>query len=105
MEQLRMAGLSPEEERVGALIIGNLNRDGYLVVDPDVQPPVPVFDPEAAAVDPNKPEEDPAVTPEALAALGPGQGEPKPKGEYDSPTLLALEAGVSAALAEKVLWE
>src|SRR5437660_7880851 len=42
MEQLRMAGLSPEEERVGALIIGNLNRDGYLVVDPDLQPTVPL---------------------------------------------------------------
>src|SRR5882724_10100544 len=76
MEQLRMAGLSPEEERVGALIIGNLNRDVYLVVDPDVQPPVPVFEAEAAAVDPNKPVEVPAVAPEAR---------------------------VSAAMAEKVL--
>src|ERR671929_717384 len=38
--QLRMAGFSPEEERIGALIIGNLNRDGYLVIDPDMQPSV-----------------------------------------------------------------
>jgi RNA polymerase sigma-54 factor len=35
LEQLRMAGLTPEEERVGALIIGNLDRDGYLVLGPD----------------------------------------------------------------------
>src|SRR5213082_1880276 len=74
MEQLRMADLSSEEERVGALIIGNLNRDGYLVVDPDVQPAIPVFEP--APVDPDKPVEVPAV---------------------------ALEAAVSAATAEKVL--
>src|SRR2546426_1427246 len=33
LEQLRMARLSPEEERIGALIIGNLDRDGYLVID------------------------------------------------------------------------
>ncbi len=35
LEQLRMAGLTPEEERVGALLIGNLDRDGYLVLGPD----------------------------------------------------------------------
>jgi RNA polymerase sigma-54 factor len=35
LEQLRMAGLTPEEERVGALIIGNLDRDGYLVLGPE----------------------------------------------------------------------
>jgi len=29
VEQLRMARLSHEEERIGALIIGNLDRDGY----------------------------------------------------------------------------
>ena len=34
-EQLRMAGLGEDEERIGALIIGNLDRDGYLVLDPD----------------------------------------------------------------------
>src|SRR5206468_3355833 len=68
MEQLRMAGLSPEEERIGAMIIGNLNRDGYLVVDPDLQPTVPMFD-ASAAVDPDKPVEVPAVAPEALEAL------------------------------------
>ena len=33
--QLRMAGFTEEEERLGALIIGNLDRDGYLVIDPD----------------------------------------------------------------------
>src|SRR5437867_13207876 len=33
MEQLRMVGLSPEEERIGGLVIGNLNRDGHLVGD------------------------------------------------------------------------
>src|SRR3954468_19057034 len=42
MEQLRMAGLSPEEEQIGGLIIGNLNRDGYLVVDPELQPTMPL---------------------------------------------------------------
>ena len=35
LEQLRMAGLTELEERIGALIIGNLDRDGYLVLDPD----------------------------------------------------------------------
>ncbi|GAC1603371.1 MAG: hypothetical protein NVS4B10_15910 [Myxococcales bacterium] len=35
MEQLRMAGFTEEEERLGAMIIGNLDRDGYLVLDPD----------------------------------------------------------------------
>src|SRR5437867_415980 len=101
MEQLRMADLSPEEERVGALIIGNLNRDGYLVVDPDVQPTIPVF--EAAPVDPDKPVEVPAVAPEALEALRREQEARKPKSECDPLILLALEAGVSAAMAEKVL--
>src|SRR5438105_988665 len=101
MEQLRMADLSPEEERVGALIIGNLNRDGYLVVDPDVQPTIPVFEP--APVDPDKPVEVPAVAPEALEALRREQEARKPKSECDPLILLALEAGVSAAMAEKVL--
>jgi RNA polymerase sigma-54 factor len=35
IEQLRMARLTPDEEQVGALIIGNLNRDGYLEIDRD----------------------------------------------------------------------
>src|SRR5437588_4046431 len=69
MEQLRMAGLSPEEERMGGMIIGNLNRDGYLVVDPDLQPTVPAFEPDPAPADPDKPPEVPAVAPEALEAL------------------------------------
>src|SRR5256885_3327541 len=101
MEQLRMADLSSEEERVGALIIGNLNRDGYLLVDPDVQPAIPVFEP--APVDPDKPVEVPAVAPEALEALRREQEARKPKSECDPLILLALEAGVSAAMAEKVL--
>src|SRR5256885_8497741 len=42
MEQLRMGGFSDEERRIGALIIGNLNRDGYLVIDPDLQPTIPL---------------------------------------------------------------
>jgi len=101
MEQLRMADLSHEEERVGALIIGNLNRDGYLVVDPDVQSTVPAI--ELAPVDPSKPVEVPAVAPEALEALRREQEARKPKSEGDPLILLALEAGVSAATAEKVL--
>src|SRR2546428_467226 len=97
------AGLSAEEGRVGALIIGNLSRDGYRVVDPDVQPPVPVFEAEGAAVDPNKPVEVPAVAPEALEALRREQEPRKPKSECDPLILLALEAGVSAAMAGKGL--
>ena len=42
MEQLRMAGLTPEEDQVGGLIIGNLNRDGYLVMDPDLMTTMPL---------------------------------------------------------------
>jgi RNA polymerase sigma-54 factor len=103
MEQLRMAGLSPEEERIGGLIIGNLNRDGYLVVDPDSQPAMPAFEPEPAPSDPDKPPEVPAVAPEALEALRREQEARKPKSECDPLLLLALEAGVSAATAEKVL--
>ena len=103
MEQLRMVGLSPEEERIGGLIIGNLNRDGYLVVDPDLQPTVPAFEPDPAPADPDKPPEVPAVAPEALEALRREQESRKPKSECDPLLLLALEAGVSAATAEKVL--
>src|SRR5919206_1497606 len=51
MEQLRMAGLSPEEERIGVLIIGNLNRDGYLVMDPDAEPTVPALREDVTAPD------------------------------------------------------
>src|SRR3954466_13441304 len=101
--QLRMAGLSHEEERVGAMIIGNLNRDGYLVVDPDLQPPTPAFDAEASPADPDKPVEVPAVAPEALEALRREQEARKPKSLCDPIIPLALEAGVSALTAEKVL--
>ncbi len=101
--QLRMAGLSDEEERIGALIIGNLNRDGYLVVDPDLQPTMPLWEPDPTPADPDKPVEVPAVAPEALEALRREQEARKPKSECDPLIPLALEAGVSAATAEKVL--
>jgi RNA polymerase sigma-54 factor len=102
MAQLRMAGLTQAEERVGALIIGNLNRDGYLVVDPDLQPSIPAFEP-AAPDDPDKPVEIPAVAPEALEALRREQEARKPKSLCDPLIPLALEAGVPAVTAEKVL--
>jgi RNA polymerase sigma-54 factor len=101
MEQLRMAGLLPEEERIGALIIGNLNRDGYLVVDPDLATAAPA--PPAADPASEKPSEVPAVAPEALEALRREQEARKPKSECDPLILLALEAGVPASVAEKVL--
>ncbi|HEY6910288.1 MAG TPA: hypothetical protein VI356_13010, partial [Myxococcales bacterium] len=100
--QLRMAGLTEAEERVGALIIGNLNRDGYLVVDPEQQPSIPAFEPQAPD-DPDKPVEIPAVAPEALEALRREQEARKPKSLCDPLIPLALEAGVPAAVAEKVL--
>jgi len=114
--QLRMAGLSSEEERIGALIIGNLNRDGYLVVDPDLTPSVPALLEEMGPPSeggssmgtplhgaPAKPVEVPAVAPEALEALRREQAARAPKSECDPLILLALEAGVGAAVAEKVL--
>src|SRR5438477_6126907 len=66
MEQLRMAGLSREEERIGILIIGNLNRDGYLVMDPEAEPTVPLLtaDIEVPAVLAKSPDEDAAQTAE-----------------------------------------
>jgi RNA polymerase sigma-54 factor len=103
MEQLRMAGLTSEEERIGALIIGNLNRDGYLVVDPDAMTTMPAWEPEPGPVDPDKPVEVPAVAPEALEALRREQEARKPKSECDPLIPLALEAGVPGATAEKVL--
>jgi RNA polymerase sigma-54 factor len=103
MEQLRMADLTAEEEQIGGLIIGNLNRDGYLVVDPDVMTTMPAFEPDPVPVDPDKPVEVPAVAPEALEALRREQEARKPKSECDPLIPLALEAGVHAATAEKVL--
>src|SRR5260221_1290655 len=111
MEQLRMAGLSPEEERIGGLIIGNLNRDGYLVIDPDLQPTVPIVleAPPASETNgtssdgvPGPAVETPAVTPEALEAhmKSTARG---PRVEGDPLLLLALEAGVLASTAQKVL--
>jgi RNA polymerase sigma-54 factor len=99
MEQLRMVGLSPEEERIGGLIIGNLNRDGYLVVDPELQPTVPLRLDDAPAA----PDEVPAVAPEALEELRREQEARKPKSDADPLVLFALEAGVPASIAEQVL--
>jgi RNA polymerase sigma-54 factor len=131
MEQLRMAGLSDKEERIGALIIGNLNRDGYLVVDQELlEPGTPlravakgtpsqgVAGTETAADSPATngvlqnelgtapdlvPREVPAVAPEALEALRRAQSPRQPKSDADPLLLLALEAGVPAAMAERVL--
>jgi RNA polymerase sigma-54 factor len=102
MEQLRMAGLTEEEQRIGALIIGNLNRDGYLVIDPDLQPTIPLLAPEEPASG-EKPAEVPAVAPEALEALRREQAAKQPVRQCDPIIPLALEAGVAAATAEKVL--
>ena len=100
LEQLRMIGFSDEEERIGAMIIGNLNRDGYLVMDPDLTPTVPaLLDDEGAVL----PVEVPAVTPEAMEAIRAESRVRTPRSECDPIIPLALEAGVSAACAEKVL--
>ncbi|HWE25227.1 MAG TPA: RNA polymerase factor sigma-54 [Myxococcales bacterium] len=107
MEQLRMAGLTRDEERIGVLIIGNLNRDGYLVVDPEAEPSVPAVgeDVEAPAVLAEPSGEDARAAAEkalkaatkALAAARAARGEPDPL------VSIALESGASAACAEKVL--
>jgi RNA polymerase sigma-54 factor len=101
-EQLRMADLSEEEQRIGMLIIGNLNRDGYLVVDPDLQPTIPLTIPDDPGVE-AKPAEVPAVAPEALEALRREQAAKEPVRQCDPIIPLALEAGCSAAMAERVL--
>ena len=103
MAQVRMAGFSEEEEKIAGLIIGNLNRDGYLVMDPDLTPTMPLTLPESPPEDPDAPREVPAVAPEALEALRRVQEARKPKSECDPLIPLALEAGVAAATAEKVL--
>src|SRR5437016_13622333 len=99
MEQLRMAGLSREEEQLGGLIIGNLNRDGYLVMDPDAEPTVPALreDVEVPAVLPTSMDEDAAHTAEkALKAAAKAAAAARAaRGEADPLVSLALEAGVS----------
>src|SRR2546421_2172247 len=107
MEQLRMAGLAPEEERIGVLIIGNLNRDGYLVMDPEAEPTVPALseDVEVPAVLAQPSGEDASALAEkalkaatrAAAAARAARGEPDPL------IAIALDSGTSAACAEKVL--
>jgi RNA polymerase sigma-54 factor len=105
MEQLRMAEFTDEERRIGGLIIGNLNRDGYLVIDPDLQPTIPLVltGPEEAQDGEPKPVEVPAVAPEALEALRREQAAKQPIRTCDPIIPLALEAGVPAAIAERVL--
>src|SRR5262249_32147834 len=107
MEQLRMTGLTPEEERLGALIIGNLNRGGYPGMDPQAEPPRPALteDVEARAVLATSAEEDAAQTAEkALKAATKAAAVARAaRGEADPLVSLALEAGVSAASADKVL--
>ena len=102
MAQVRMAGFTEEEERIAGILIGNLNRDGYLVADPELQPTVPALLDEDPAVPP-KPVEVPAVAPEALETLRREQAAKQPRIQGDPLILFALEAGVSAVTAEKVL--
>jgi RNA polymerase sigma-54 factor len=102
MEQLRMAGMSDQERHIGGLIIGNLNRDGYLVIDPDLQPTIPLVI-SAEGEEEGKLAEVPAVAPEALEALRREQAAKQPIRTCDPIIPLALEAGVSAAMAERVL--
>ena len=99
MTQLRMADLTDEEKQVGGLLIGNLNRDGYLVIDPDAQPSIPALESEFQLA----PGEVPAVAPEALEALRRKQASRLPVVECDPLLQVALTAGVSAACAEKVM--
>ena len=103
MEQLRMSGMTEEEQRIGALVIGNLNRDGYLVIDPDLQPTIPLVIPDLGLDAEGKPAEVPAVAPEALEKLRNEQAAKQPQRTCDPIIPLALEAGVPAALAERVL--
>jgi RNA polymerase sigma-54 factor len=105
MEQLRMAGFTDLERRIGGLIIGNLNRDGYLVIDPDLQPTIPLVftGPDGNPEEEGRPAEVPAVAPEALEALRAAQAAKQPVRTCDPIIPLALEAGVPAVTAEKVL--
>jgi len=107
MEQLRMAGLSREEERIGVLIIGNLNRDGYLVMDPEAEPTVPALseDVEVPAVLAQPSGEDArAIAEKALkAATKAAAAARAARGEPDPLIAIALDSGTSAACAEKVL--
>ena len=127
LEQLRMCGFSELEERIGALIIGNLNRDGYLVLDPEAEPGVPAllsgagaFEPAAAEVPVLRTEgavslaaaplalaaiadEFPADVPEPAAEVPAVRLPVRARGAMDPLIALALEGDVSAVTAEKVL--
>src|ERR671935_1872856 len=103
MEQLRMAGLTKDEERLGILIIGNLNRDGYLVMDPEAEPTVPALgeDVEVPAVLAEASDEDAAQTAEKAlkAATRAASAARAARGEADPLVSLALESGISASCA------
>src|SRR5437763_11563336 len=107
MEQLRMAGLSREEERIGILIIGNLNRDGYLVMDPEAEPTVPGLgeDVEAPAIlaQPSGADTSAAAEKALKAATKAAAAARAARGEPDPLVSIALDSGTSAACAEKVL--
>ena len=108
LEQLRMSRLAPEEERIGVLIIGNLNRDGYLVMDPDAEPTVPALKEDVVAPEVMNPAEVDADAAEAAAeALKAAQkaaaAARAARGEPDPLIALAVEAGIAATTAEKVL--
>jgi RNA polymerase sigma-54 factor len=129
MEQLRMAGFTEEEERLGGLIIGNLDRDGYLVMDPDgptalskelgpgqsasgVQAHVPALaeprtEPEVPALLVENLYPDDVAEPEApvdalVRPVRAVKASARATGQ-DPLITLALEARVSAPVAEKVL--
>ena len=121
LEQLRMCNFTELEERIGALIIGNLNRDGYLVLDPEAEPGVPALLSEleswpeaevpavATGASRQAMPEVAALRPEPDAGLEVRAEVPAVKlparkcGAMDPLISLALEGGISAMTAEKVL--
>jgi RNA polymerase sigma-54 factor len=108
VEQLRMARLTSEEERIGAMIIGNLNRDGYLVMDPDAEPTVPALKedvevPEAVLREHVEADAQAAAELALKAAQKAAAAARAARGEPDPLIALALESGVHAECAEKVL--
>jgi RNA polymerase sigma-54 factor len=106
LEQLRMSRLSSEEERIGVLIVGNLNRDGYLVMDPDAEPTVPALAEDVAALQTSADPDSDAVelAAQALdAAQKPARASRPARGQPDPLIALALEAGACPTAAERVL--
>src|SRR5262249_33277864 len=84
-----------------------MNRDGYLVMDPDAEPTVPALalDVEVPAVLPAATDEDAAAAADkALKAAAKAASVARAaRGEADPLVSLAPETGVSAACADKVL--